>query len=79
MVWMHSAFLAHMQGGDADEKSDLDFLLLKGNMKGLLSYCGMIAELEDIFNCHVDLVMENTIKDKKFFEEIDKDEVKLYG
>lgn len=25
--------------GDADEKSDLDFLILKGNIKGLLSYC----------------------------------------
>lgn len=65
--------------GDADEKSDLDFLVLKGNMKGLLSYCGMIAELKDIFNCHVDLVMKNVIKDKKFLEEIDRDEVKLYG
>lgn len=64
--------------GDADEKSDLDFLVLKGSMKGLLSYCGMIAELEDIFNCHVDLVMKNAIKDKKFLEEIDRDEVKLY-
>lgn len=39
----------------------------------------MIAELEDIFNCHVDLVMKNVIKDKKFLEEIDRDEVKLYG
>ena len=63
--------------GDADEKSDLDFLVLKGSMKGLLSYCGMIADLEDIFHCHVDLVMKNAIKDKKFLEEIGRDEVKL--
>lgn len=64
--------------GDADEKSDLDFLIRKGDMKGLLSYCGMIADLEDIFHCRVDLVMKNAIKDQKFYEEIERDEVKLY-
>lgn len=64
--------------GDADEKSDLDFLIRKGSMKGLLSYCGMIADLEDVFNCHVDLVMRNAVKDQKFLAEIGRDEVKLY-
>lgn len=65
--------------GEADEKSDLDFLIQKGNMKGLLSYCGMIADLEDVFHCHVDLIIKNAIKDKQFLQEIGKDEVKLYG
>lgn len=64
--------------GEADEKSDLDFLIRKGSMKGLLSYLGMLTELEDAFNCHVDLVMKNAIKDKEFLEEIVRDEVKLY-
>ena len=64
--------------GEADAESDLDFLIQKGSMKGLLSYSGMIAELEDEFQCHVDLVIENAIKDKQFLEEIGKDEVKLY-
>lgn len=64
--------------GDADEKSDLDFLICKGDMKGLLSYCGMIADLEDAFRCSVDLVMKSAVKDKKFLEEIGRDEVKLY-
>ncbi len=64
--------------GEADEKSDLDFLIQKGSMKGLLSYCGMIADLEDVFQCHVDLVVKNAIKDKQFLEAIGKDEVKLY-
>lgn len=64
--------------GDADEKSDLDFLIQKGSMKGLLSYCGMVADLEDAFRCHVDLVMKNAVKDGKFLEEIDRDEVKIY-
>ena len=64
--------------GDADEKSDLDFLMQKGSMKGLLSYCGMLAELEDAFDCHVDLVIRNAVKDKDFLAEIARDEVKLY-
>lgn len=64
--------------GEADEKSDLDFLIQKGNMKGLLSYCGMIADLEDVFHCHVDVIIKNAIKDKQFLAEIGKDEVKLY-
>lgn len=64
--------------GDADEKSDLDFLIQKGNVKSLLAYCGMLAELEDVFNCHVDLVVKNAIKDEDFLAEIIRDEVKLY-
>ena len=64
--------------GEADEKSDLDFLIHKGNMTRLLSYCGMIADLEDVFHCHVDLIIKNAIKDKQFLQEIGKDEVKLY-
>ena len=64
--------------GEAEEKSDLDFLVQKGSMKGLLSYCGMIADLEDVFQCHIDLVIKNAIKDEQFLEEIGKDEVKLY-
>lgn len=47
-------------------------------MKGLLSYCGMLADLEDIFQCRVDLVIKNAIKDKQFLEAIGKNGVKLY-
>lgn len=64
--------------GDADEKSDLDFLIQKGNVKSLLAYCGMLVELEDVFNCHVDLVVKNAIKDEDFLAEIIRDEVKFY-
>lgn len=64
--------------GDADEKSDLDFLIQKGDVKSLLAYCDMLAELEDVFNCSVDLVVKNAIKDEDFLAEIVRDEVKLY-
>ena len=46
--------------GEADDKSDLDFLVQKGSMRGLLSYCGMIADLEDTFHCHIDLVTQTS-------------------
>lgn len=48
--------------------SQMLYTILKGNMKGLLSYCGMIADLEDIFHCHVDLVMKNAIRDEKLLD-----------
>lgn len=64
--------------GEADEKSDLDFLIDKGDMKGLLSYCGMLADLEDSFECPVDLVVRNAITDEDFLREISRDEVLLY-
>ena len=47
-------------------------------MKAVLSCCGMLAELEDAFDCHVDLVIRNAIKDEDFLAEIARDEVKLY-
>lgn len=64
--------------GEADEKSDLDFLLLKGKIRGLLEYCGMINDLEEAFHCHVDMVERDAIKDPDFLREIVKDEVTLY-
>lgn len=64
--------------GEADKKSDLDFLLMKGKIRGLLEYCGMINDLEDTFHCHVDMVERDAIKDQDFLQEIVKDEVTIY-
>ena len=73
-----SLFGSHARG-EADEKSDMDFLLKKGNLRGLLEYCGMINDLEDVFQCHVDLVEKDAIKDEEFLKEVAKDEVLLYA
>ena len=62
--------------GEADEKSDLDFLFRKGKVLGI-QYVGFVNDLEDEFNCHVDLVSEG-ISDKEFLNEIKNDEVILY-
>ncbi len=64
--------------GDADENSDIDLVIDKGNMKSLLEYSGMIIELEDEFNCHVDLVIRSAIDDEGFKQAINNDEVNLY-
>lgn len=63
--------------GEADEKSDLDFLFERGKIRGLIHYCSFLNALEEEFKCHVDLVSEG-ISDKEFLGEIKNDEVILY-
>ncbi len=63
--------------GDQNEKSDLDFLIDEGKMRGLMQYMSFVLDLEDAFGCHVDVVMDG-IDDKAFLERIRKDEVILY-
>ena len=62
--------------GDADEESDVDFLIDKGKIRGL-QYFGFVLDLEDEFKCHVDVVMDG-ISDKEFLAEIKNDAVVLY-
>lgn len=65
--------------GEADAKSDVDFLYDSGNgkIKSLLDYIGFVYDLENEFQCHIDLVSAD-INDKKFLAEIQQDEVLLY-
>lgn len=65
--------------GDADEKSDVDFIFNGGNgqIKSYFNYLDFVFDLEDEFKCHVDLISEG-ISDKDFLEEIKNDEVILY-
>ena len=64
--------------GEADDKSDVDFLIDKGkSLRGMFAYFGLIYDLEDEFNCHVDVVMDGS-SDREFLTEIKQDEVLLY-
>ena len=63
--------------GEATENSDVDFYIDKGDIKGLLDYIGFVQDLEDIFNCHVDVVSTG-IQDKTFLALIKKDGVFIY-
>ena len=62
--------------GDADENSDIDFLIERGKIRGL-QYVGFISDLEEKFQCHIDVVVEGS-RNKKFLSEIKNDEVILY-
>ena len=66
--------------GEADEKSDLDFLYDSGNgkIKSLFDYMDFVWDLEGEFKCHIDLV-EDDIPDKNFLAKIKNDEVVLYA
>ena len=63
--------------GEADDNSDLDFLISKGEMRGLFQYMGFVLDLEDAFGCHVDVVTDG-IQDQSFLNAIKRDEVVLY-
>ena len=64
--------------GEADAQSDLDFMYDSINSDEAFAYFGFVQSLEDEFGCHIDLVNDE-ISDKKFLEEIKRDEVILYA
>ena len=59
--------------GNANEDSDLDFVMDKGELKGYISF----NDLEKEVGCHVDLISKGS-SNKKFLNKIKKDEVLLY-
>lgn len=63
--------------GTADEDSDLDFVMDKGDLKGLIQYISLVNALEEEFGCHVDLISKGS-SNKEFLSSISKDEVLLY-
>ena len=50
--------------GEADDKSDVDFLIDRGKIVGI-EYFGFVYDLEDELGCHVDVVTTG-ISDKNF-------------
>lgn len=62
---------------EADNDSDVDFLIERGEINDLLEYAGFINDLEEALDCHVDVVSTG-IEDKSFLELIMKDRVVLY-
>ena len=64
--------------GEANPKSDLDFIYDDISSKEMFAYFGFIQDLENEFKCHIDLVSDN-ISDKAFLSDIKNDEVILYA
>ena len=49
-----------MARGDADENSDYDFLISKGNLRNLIQYISFISELESVLKRHVDVITDTS-------------------
>lgn len=62
---------------EASEDSDLDFVIDKGDLKGL-QYVSLVQDLEDEFNCHVDVISKGS-SNKKFLEAVSDEDVLLYS
>lgn len=63
--------------GEAKNDSDVDLCIERGKLKSLLQYFAFIDELENVLNCHVDVVTTG-IEDKQFLSAILKEGVLLY-
>ena len=62
---------------EQNENSDVDFFIKSGDLRGYFAYFNFVNELESVFGCHVDVVMDG-IEDKKFLDMINRDKKVLY-
>ena len=63
--------------GEANDESDIDFLIDKGELRGLIQYNALIRKLEEAFNCHIDLITMG-VSDRDFLKRIQKEELVIY-
>ena len=63
--------------GEADDDSDIDFLIDKGELRGLIQYNALIRKLEEAFNCHIDLITMG-VSDRDFLKKIQREELVIY-
>ena len=63
--------------GEATENSDVDFLIDKGNIKGLIDYVDFIHDLKQVLCCEVDVVTTSS-HNTRLLENIKQDEVLIY-
>lgn len=66
-----------------EEDSDLDFLVRFSNSIELLDYADnyfdLLEQLQKLFNRHIDLVSERSLKNPILIQEIKKSKISLYG
>lgn len=63
--------------GTATDESDIDLYIDKGKLRSLLQYFAFVYDLEQEFQCHVDVVTTE-ISDKAFLSGIFKEGVLVY-
>ncbi|MBR4174200.1 MAG: nucleotidyltransferase domain-containing protein [Lachnospiraceae bacterium] len=63
--------------GNANDESDVDLFIEKGNLKSLIRYFMFVADLEKTLKCHVDVVTTGIV-DRDFLDRIQREGVLLY-
>ena len=63
--------------GEANEGSDVDLVIDRGRLRGLIQYFSFVHDLEEELNCHVDVVTTG-IQDRDFLARITGEGVLLY-
>ena len=63
--------------GEANDKSDVDLVIDRGRLIGLIQYFSFVHDLEENLNCHVDVVTTE-IQDRDFLAHITGEGVLLY-
>lgn len=63
--------------GEANDGSDLDFIMDTGGLMGLVQYSTLINRLEEEFDCHVDLIT-TACSDKELLFQAQKEEILIY-
>ena len=62
----------------ATDTSDLDFIMEDGEVNSLIKYMALVNDLEEEFNCHVDLVSSYG-NNNAFLKRIEKDVIVIYN
>ena len=62
--------------GEATDKSDIDFRIDKGSMKGL-QFCGFYTDMEDALRIPIDILTTQQLP-RKFLKSISNEEILLY-
>ena len=63
--------------GEANDESDVDLVIDRGRLRGLIQYFSFVHDLEENLNCHVDVVTTE-IQDRDFLAHITDEGVLLY-
>ena len=63
--------------GEANDESDVDLVIDRGRLRGLIQYFSFVHDLEEKLNCHVDVVTTG-IQDRDFLAHITGEGVLLY-
>lgn len=62
----YGAYNMHVFGsvarGEADEQSDIDFLVEMEPKRSLLDLAGLLVDLEELLGCKVDVVPEDSLR-----------------